>query len=425
MILLLFILLLSFFIIGTPIYIALGLSGIITILLGTDIEPMIIVQRMVGGVNSFALMALPFFLLAANIMDSGGLSKRILNWARALVGHLSGGIAMATQLASMFFGSLSGSSPATIVAIGKIMHPDLIKQKYPKSFIGGLLASSGSVALIIPPSVTLIIYGAVTGASVGKLFMAGIMAGIIFGMSSLIFIYVYSKKNGLPSYEKVSRKELFQTTKDAAWALMIPVIILGGIYRGIFTPTESAGVSAIYALFVGMFIYKELTLKDLPKILIDSAKSSAQILILIASAQIFGWILTIGQVTQKVSSSFLSNIQSPVTFLFLLNIILLIMGMFIDGSAAITILGPIVLPIATQLGIDPVHLGIIMITNLTIGLYTPPFGLNIFVTSSITGYSFTEILPGIIDFLLVNLIALGIITYCPKLVMLFTNLAYN
>jgi len=407
---------------SVPIFISLGMAAFLSVLFLSDIEPMILIQRLFGGLDQFALMALPFFILAANIMDGGGLSKRILSFSRALVGHLAGGIAMTTQVSSMFFGALSGSSPATVIAIGKIMYPDLIRGGYSKSFSAGLLASSGSVSLIIPPSITLIIFGSVTGTSVGNLFIAGIGAGLIFGISSMVYIYYYAKKNNLPRDKKATGSELLSSFGNAIWALLIPVIILGGIYTGMFTPTEAAGVSAVYAFIIGFFVYKEMTLKSFYKICVESAITTAQVLVLVAAAQILGWVLTRERLPQMVAELIADNITSPIMFLLVLNLILLLMGMFMEGVAAIIVTAPLIYPAAMLLGIDPVHLGIIMISNLAIGMYTPPFGINIFVTQTITKMGMGEMMPGILRFLAFNLIALLLITYIPELSLFFVHL---
>lgn len=413
MILFLIVLIFFFLFSSTPIFVALTISSFLTVLFMTEIQPMILIQRLFGGIDQFALMALPFFIFAANIMEVGGLSKRILRWARGLVGHLTGGVAMTTQISSMFFGALSGSSPATVIAIGKIMYPEMIRGKYDKWFAAGLLASSGAVSLIIPPSITLIIFGSVTGVSVGSLFIAGIGAGLIFGLSSIIYIYIYARKNNLPRDRKASASELWDSTKKAAWALLIPVIILGGIYGGIFTPTEAAGVSAVYALLISLLVYKEMNLKNLYKVCVDSAVLSAQVLVLVASAQVLGWMLTRGQVPQHIAMWITGNIDNSLMFLLTLNIVLLILGMFMEGVAAIIIVAPLIFPTAVAMGIDPVHLGIIIISNLAIGMYTPPFGLNLFVTQGLTNLKLQEMMPGILRFFAFNFVGLLIITYVP------------
>ena len=356
-------------------------------------------------------------------MDTGGLSSRILNVARALVGHVTGGMAMTTQLASMFFGALSGSSPATVMAIGKIMNGELARTGYSKSFISGLLASSGSVSLIIPPSITLIIYAAaVPNVSVGKLFMAGLGAGIVYGLVSIVYIYIYSRKNNIPRDPKASMKELTHSLIDAAWALMIPVIILGGIYSGLCTATEAAGISAIYAAFVGLVIYRELDFSKIMQACAATARSCGEILVLVAAAQALGWMLTRGQVPQMITTFIADNITSQILFLLLVNLVLLVMGMFMEGVASIIIVAPLIYPAAIALGVDPIHLGTIMISNLAIGMFTPPFGMNIFVTSSITKADMVEMLPGIARFFIVDLIALLLITYIPQISLFLPNL---
>ncbi|MYL36919.1 TRAP transporter large permease [Halobacillus litoralis] len=425
MISLLLILLMVFLFSSTPIFVSLGLSSFLSVIFLTDIQPMILIQRLFGGLDQFALMALPFFILAANIMDVGGLSKRILRWSRACVGHITGGVAMTTQVSSMFFGALSGSSPATVIAIGKIMYPEMLRKKYDKSFASGLLASSGAVSLIIPPSITLIIFGSVTGVSVGSLFIAGIGAGLIYGLSSILYIYYYAKKNNLPKDKRASGKEFWTATVKAFWALLIPVIILGGIYSGIFTPTEAAGVSAVYALFVSVVIYREMNWRSFYQTLVDSAITTAQVLVLVAAAQVLGWILTRGGVPQQIAGYIAENIDSVVVFLLLINVVLLILGMFMEGVAAITILAPLIYPAALSMGVDPVHLGVIMIANLAVGMYTPPFGINIFVTQTITKLNMVEMMPGLMRFFAVNVLALLIITYIPQSSLFLVDLIQN
>jgi len=422
MIVALLVLIVVFLLGSVPIYVSLGLAAFLAVLFFGDVEPMLLIQRLFAGLDQFALMALPLFILAANIMDGGGLSKRILQFARDLVGHLAGGVAMTAQVASMFFGSLSGSAPATVVAVGKIMYPQMIKDGYSKSFSSGLLASAGAISLILPPSITLIIYGSVTGTSVSNLFIAGIGAGVVFGLSAVVYIYFYAKRHNVPRDKKATKKQLWDSTRKASWGLMIPIIILGGIYSGIFTPTEAAGVSAVYALAVSVFVYRDMSIKKFYNIFVESAVTTAQVLVLVAAAQVLGWLLTRGQVPQMVASFIAENISSVIIFLLLFNLLLLVLGMFIEGVAAIIVVAPLIYPAAMALGIDPVHLGIIMITNLAIGMYTPPFGLNIFVTQSISNLGMRQMLPGILTFLGVNFIALLLITYVPDVSLFLVNL---
>jgi len=425
MVIALAILLVSLLLFGVPIFVALNLAVLVVMMIFTDMSPMIMVQKAFAGVDKFALMSMPFFIFAANVMVVGGLSDRILRFTRSLVGRVSGGLAYTTEVSCMVFGALSGSSPATVIAMGKVLYPEMVRQKYPEGFSLGLITSSGSVALLIPPSITMIIYATATGVSVGELFMAGIGAGLIYGFATLVYIFIYSKRHKLPVDGKSSMREILAATKDAAWSLMIPIIILGGIYLGIMTPTEAAGVSAVYAIFVGMFVYKELTIKKLIEISRDSAVTCAQVLVLVAAAQAFGWFLTVAKVPQTLSASLLDNISSAWVFLVIINVILIIVGMFMEGIAAIIILGPLFYPIAVNLGIDPVHLGVIMVANLSIGNFTPPFGLNLFVATGITGMKMSKLVPAVMVYLLVNIIALLLITYIPEISLFLPNLAYR
>lgn len=421
MILFLVILMFILMFLGLPIYISLLLPVVISLLLFTAVSPTVVMQNVFGGIDKFVLMSLPFYILTANAMDAGGLSSRILRWARALVGHFHGGTAMTVQTASMFFGALSGSSPATVAAIGKIMYPELIAQKYPKKFSDGLIVQSGAISLVIPPSITLILFASATNTSVGALFMAGLSAGIIMGIILLIYIFLLSKIKKFPK-GTFNFKELVASTKEALWSLGVPVIIILGIALGIFTPTEAAGVATLYALFVGAFIYKEINLKKLYKLCLSSAITSAQIMILIASASALGWILTIGQGPQMLAHFLSDNFTSAWTFFIFLNIILLILGMFLDASVALVVIAPLILGTATSLGIDPVHLGIVMVINLAIGTFTPPFGLNIFVANSVLGLNVMEMTKGVLRFLPIAIVVLILVTYIPSISTFLPNL---
>ncbi|NCC95741.1 MAG: TRAP transporter large permease [Synergistales bacterium] len=407
-----------------PIFIALNGAVLLSVLCFTSMPPMVIVQKAFGGIDKFALMSMPFFIFAANVMDSGGLSRRILDWTRCLVGSKKGGLAYTTQATCMIFGALCGSSPATVVAMGKLLYPELIREGYPKGFSVGLITSAGSVALIIPPSITLIIYAAATGTSVGALFMAGISAGIVYGLAGVVYIWMFSRDRDLAVSEPSSWGEIWAKTKDALWSLMVPVIILGGIYMGVFTPTEAAGISVIYSLFVGIFIYREITLEKLYQVCLRSAVTCAQVLILVAAAQTFGWFLTVARIPQAVTSAVVANVTSPWMFLAMINVILLIVGMFMEGIAAIIILAPLFFPIASGMGIDPLHLGIVMVANLSIGNFTPPFGLNLFVANGVTGLPMSEIIPAVGRFILVSIVAVLVITYVPAISTFLPHLVY-
>lgn len=409
----LFVLLLS----SAPVYIALSLASVIALYFFTNLPMEVIPQRMYAGIDKFSLMAIPFFILAANVMQSGGLSSRILKLANALVGHFRGGLAISVVVASLFFGAVSGSSPATVVAIGGLMLPALMKAGYHEKFSTGLITSTSAVAVIIPPSIGLIVYGAVTGTSVGDLFIAGIIPGIVFGIIFMIYSYSYARKKRIPVGAPSSRKELLTAFKNAIWALGIPVVIVVGIYGGIFTPTESAAVASIYAIFIALFIYKDLDFKGLMRAAIESGIGTAQIMILLASASTFAWLLTRFQVPQGLAELMVSISDSKIAILLMMNLIMLIAGMFIDSASFTIILAPLFLPIALHFGIDPVHLGVIMILNGAIGMFTPPFGLNLFVTSGISKVPVSRIISGIIPFILLSLITLLLVTYVEQITM--------
>ncbi len=421
----LFIILFGLMAIGVPLYVCLAGSTMFTFAVFTDMPLIGVAQKMFAGVDKFSLMAIPFFILAANAMERGGMAKRIVNLANACVGSHRSGVALTTIVGCLFFGALCGSAPATIVALGGLLYPTMVEKKYSREFSSGLLCSTASVALLIPPSLTMIVYGSVTGTSVGELFIAGFAAGIIFAIPVIIYSIIYAKKHDVVVEERQSRQEKAKALKEAAWALGVPIIIIGGIYTGLFTPTESAAVSAVYAIFVGLFIYKELKPSELIPLGLQTAKSTAQLMILMAAAQVLSWILVVGQIPQMLSSAMLGITTNKIGILLMMNIIMLIAGMFVDGSAFILILGPLFMPIAQQVGIDLVALGIIMVTNGCIGMYTPPFGLNLFIGTNICKSSYSEIVKGIWPFIGLSLFALVVITYFPQLYMWLPHLAYR
>ena len=410
---------------SVPIFVALALSVLASMLLFTGLDPMVLAQRMFGGLDKFSLMSMPFFIFAANLMDTGGLSKRILKWTRSLVGARKGGLAYTTQCTCMVFGALCGSSPATVIAMGRMLYPELIESGYPEEFSAGLITSSGSVALIIPPSITLIMYAAATGVSVGSLFMSGISAGIVYGLATVIYIWFFSGSHRLQVSEPSTWREIGRNTLEAGWSLMVPVIILGGIYRGAFTPTEAAGISAMYALFVGVCVYREITWAKLRDVCLRSAVTCAQVMILVAAATSFAWFLTVGRIPQIVASAIIANIRSPWAFIAMVNVILLVVGMFMEGIAAIVILAPLFYPIAMGMGIDPLHLGIIMVSNLALGNFTPPFGLNLFVASGVTGLPMSKIIRSVMIFIVVSILGLLVISYVPPVSTFLPALVYG
>lgn len=397
-----------------PIYIALACPSLVAIVI-KDIPPLLFMQRMFGGIDKFSLMAIPFFILAANIMGRGGMSRRILAFSNVLVGRFYGGTAIGSILACLIFGALSGSSPATVVAIGSITYPALLENNYGKKFSMGIVTSASSLAILIPPSITMIVYAATTGTSVGELFMAGIGPGIFMGLCLMGYAVWYARKNNIRSTIHVPPGQVWIALKDSSWALGVPIIIIGGIYAGVFTPTESATVAAVYALIVGLFIYKELDFKSTFDICIKSALTTAQIMMLVAAASVLSWILTVNQTQLLMQKAIEPFISIPWAVLIIMNIMLIIAGMFMDAVPFILLLAPLFVPIAHAIGLDLVLLGIIMSMNGAIGMFSPPFGLNIFVGMATYKEPFNKIAWAVIPFFVISIIALIIITYFPEI----------
>jgi C4-dicarboxylate transporter DctM subunit len=339
-----------------------------------------------------------------------------------MVGNKTGGFAIATIITCMFFAAISGSGPATVAAIGGIMIPAMVKQGYDKRFATAVVAAAGSLGVIIPPSIPMVIYGVVGSVSIGNMFIAGILPGILVGLALMVYTYFHSRKKGYTgSDEKTSISNIARAVWDAKWALLIPIIILGGIYGGIFTPTEAAVIAVVYGLVAGLLLYKELKVKDLPKVMIDSALTTATILIIVGTATAFGRLLTIEQIPNQVAQAMLSISENPIVIILLITILLLIVGCFMDTLAAIIILTPILLPIAVNIGYDPIHFGIIMVLNLAIGFITPPLGVNLFVGSGISGLSIEALSKAIVPFFFAMLLTLLIVIFVPQLSLLFLN----
>ncbi|QOR67239.1 TRAP transporter large permease [Cytobacillus suaedae] len=408
---------------SVPIGISIGLATLITIFYSGTLPVEFLAKELVTSVDSFPLMAVPFFILAGEIMGKGGISERLFNVANALVGNRTGGFAIATIVTCMFFAAISGSGPATVAAIGGIMIPAMVRQGYDKKFATAVVAAAGSIGVIIPPSIPMVIYGVTGNTSIGDLFIAGIVPGILVGLSMMVWAYYYSKKKGYKGLaEPTSLKKIWKATWDAKWALLIPVIILGGIYGGYFTPTEAAVIAVVYGLFASMVLYKELKFKELPKVLIDSALTTATVLIIVGTATAFGRFLTIEQIPNKVANAMMSISSEPIIIILLITVLLLFVGMFMDTLAAIIILTPILLPIAIQIGYDPVHFGILMIVNLAIGFFTPPVGVNLFVGSGISGVSMGALSRAVIPFVVAMIITLIFLTFIPQLSLFLVGL---
>jgi len=411
-----------FLILGVPIAISLGFASLLG-LLYSNMPTIYLAQGSFIAVDSFPLMAVPFFILAGNLMETGGLSKRIVRVANILMGSYTGGLATVTVIACAFFAAISGSGPATVAAIGSIMIPAMIERGYSKDFASAVAASGGALGILIPPSIVMVVYGVVGSVSIGDLFIAGIVPGIVISAVLIIVGYIISKKHGYKgSDEKFSLKEFTVAVKDAFWALLTPVIILGGIYGGIFTPTEAAVVAVVYGFIVGAFIYKELKLDAIYDALYKTAITVGSVMIIIGVATTFGRLLTMYQIPHKMAM-FLSNISTnKFVILMLINLFLLFIGMFMETLATIIILTPLLLPVVTNLGVDPIHFGILLVVNSEIGFLTPPLGVNLFVASGISKISLERITKAILPFILGLLIAITILTLIPGISTFLPNL---
>lgn len=413
----LFISMITLLALNVPLAIGIAFASIIAIVFASDVPSFVAVQRIFTGLDSFTIMAIPFFVLAGKIMEKGGISQRLIGLAASIVGSTTGGLAIIAVLASMFFAAISGSAPATVVAIGSIMVPAMVKAGYEKGFSIALMATAGTIGVIIPPSIPFITYGITANVSIGDLFIAGVLPGILIGVSLMIYSYIYSKKHGYRGGEKTSFKRFFTQLKISILGVLMPVIILGGIYGGIFTPTESGAIACVYGLIVSFFFYKELKLSDLKGLFVESGYISAMILLIMAAANIMSWILTAEQVPNKVAAMVGPLATDGIMLLIIINIILLILGTFLELNAAIIIVVPILLPLLAQFDINLVHFGVIMIVNMAIGLLTPPLGVNLFVAKTLGDISFNTIVRRVVPLLIVVIVDLILITFIPKISM--------
>ncbi|MCG7334901.1 TRAP transporter large permease [Sporosarcina sp. ACRSM] len=421
---LLFITLFVCLLIGVPIAISLGVSSLVAIYFGSTLPLSIITQKAFTSLDSFPLLAIPFFMLAGILMGKGGVSKRLLDLATTLVGWMTGGLAMVTIVACMFFAAISGSGPATVAAIGGFMIPAMVARKYDGGFAAAISASAGSIGVIIPPSIPFVLYGVIGGVSVGNMFLAGIIPGVLIGIGLMITAYFIANKRGYkPSETEVFKfMDVLKATNDAKWALLIPVIILGGIYGGIFSPTEAAVVAVVYAFIIGKFVYKELTWEDSFKSFREAVVINATTMIIIGLSVSFAYFMTLEQVPNQIAAFLTDFSSNPFVILLAINLLLLIVGMFIDTISALVILTPILLPVVMAVGVDPVHFGVILVANLAIGFITPPLGVNLFVASSVGNVRFEKIVVSILPFLLSMIICLLVITYIPALSLWLPNL---
>lgn len=402
---------------GTPISIALGLTVLVFLVGFSDFSMEtvdIVSQRLFTGLESFALMAIPFFVLAGAFLTEGGVAARIIRFATALVGWMPGGLAMAAILACAFFATISGSSPATVAAIGSIMLPAMMKAGYPKRFAVGVVTTSGSLGILIPPSIVMIIYAVSTSTSAGKLFVAGVVPGILLALVLMAVTFVTAKRKGFPTLPRAGLREVWTAFREAFWGLLLVVVVMGGIYGGLMTPTEAAAVSAVYAFVAAVFIYRDLRVRDTGKVLLSAANTSAMLLYIVTNAVLFSYLLTSEQIPQSISAWVTAQQLSPWMFLVVVNLVLLAAGQFMEPSSIVLILAPLLLPIAQSLGIDPIHLGIIMTVNMEIGMLHPPVGLNLFVASHLAKMGLTEVSIACLPWLGVMLLYLMLVTYVPQ-----------
>lgn len=409
---------------GLPIFASLALAVTAVLYFAGGIDPLVVPMRMFSGMNNFSLMSIPFFILAAELMRIGGLSDRLIDVARALIGWLPGGLAAATIVACLMFGSISGSSPATVVAIGTIMYPAMVNAGYNRFFAIGLVTTAGTLGPIVPPSIALIIYGSVTGTSVGKLFAAGLVPALLIGGMLIAYACWYSARKGYPRDPFPTAKRIDDAFKRAAWGLGLPVILLGGIYTGVFTPTESAAAACIYGWFIGAVVYRTITLRDTLMILRNTGLLAGPLLLITAGASAFSWLLASTGAPSQLASQVLSGTDNPILIVALFNIILLVAGCFLDSASAIIILGPLMQPIAQQVGVDPIHFGIIMLVNLSVGMLTPPVGLNLFVAMGVAKMTLFEVFRAALPTILLMMVALIIVSYVPILSLLLPSLMF-
>lgn len=411
-------------IIGIPmwmIFLALAISGMAW--KGVSME--VVVQGLTGSINKLVLLSVPGFIFAGGVMGQGGMSRRLIEWISALLGRVPGGLPLTTVTAAEMFGAISGSSSATVAALGKILYPALLKNGYGEKFSLGLITSSGAIAIIIPPSITMILFSVMTNASIGSLFLAGFLPGVLVGLCAAAYCVWYALKNGIADGREWSLAEIVSTSRAVVWTLGAPALIFGGIYGGFMTPTEASMAVSVYAVAVSVFVYRELSWAQVWNITRETALLSAKVFIIVAASGVFSWILTAEQVPQKMVATITDHELSPVMILLMINLVLLIVGMFLDPNSAIVLFTPLLWPIAQHAGVDLIHFGIIFTVNLAIGMFSPPFGLNIFVSCSIFKVPSARVIAGLTPFFLVYLVALAIITYVPALSLYLPRLLMN
>ena len=410
---------------GMPISIALGLTVLSFLFTMTDVPVEAVALKLFTGIEKFEIMAIPFFILAGNFLTHGGVARRMIQFATSMVGHWHGGLALAGVLACALFAAVSGSSPATVVAIGSIILPAMVKQGYPKSFGAGVITTSGALGILIPPSIVMVMYSVSTNTSVGKLFMAGVIPGLMLATLLGLTTWILARKHNYPRMDKASWTERWLAFRRSAWGLLLIVIVMGGIYSGIFTPTEAAAMAAVYAFIIAVFVYKDLNLQQVPKVLLDSAAMSAMLLYIITNAVLFSFLMTSEGIPQAMAGWIMDKGFGLVSFLLVVNLLLLLAGNVMEPSSIVLIMAPILFPVAIALGVDPVHFGIIMVVNMEIGMCHPPVGLNLYVASSITKMGITELTVAVLPWLCTMLIFLLLITYVPQISLWLPNLVFS
>lgn len=411
------------FMLSISVAVSIGLASIVGAW-QANLNFLAVVKEMFAAINKFPLAAIPFFILAGNLMESGGISTRLVEFAKSIVGGIQGGLGATCVLTCMIFAAVSGSSVATTFAIGAILIPALIKHGYPTNYAAALQATSAELGVIIPPSIPMILYGVSAEVSIGELFISGFGPGLLIGGALMVFVIVYARIKGYGKGDKEGKLPFLLATRKAILALFMPVIILGGIYGGVFTPTEASVVAVFYAFIVGVFVYRETRFSDLPRVLKKSVISSAVIMFIIANAGLFSYLITRAGVPDRIAAFLVEILQSPVLFLLGVNAALFVIGMFIETSASIIVLAPILAPVAVHFGVDPVHFGIIMVVNLALGMITPPFGVNLFAACTVARISLDQIIPRLLPFVLVVLVCLMLITFMPFLSIGLRDLVY-
>jgi C4-dicarboxylate transporter DctM subunit len=407
---------------GMPISIALGLTVLTFLFTLTQVPLEAVALKLFTGIEKFEIMAIPFFILAGNFLTHGGVAKRMIRFASDMVGHFYGGLGLAGVLACALFAAVSGSSPATVVAIGSILLPAMVKAGFPNRFGAGIITTSGALGILIPPSIVMVMYSVSTNTSVGALFMAGVVPGIMLATMLGLTTWYLARKNDYPRLPKANVVQRMKSFKESVWGLLLIVVVMGGIYTGVFTPTEAAAISAVYAFFIAVFVYKDMGLKDVPRVLLSSANMSAMLLYIITNAVLFSFLMTSESIPQAMADWLLDKGLGVITFLLFVNIILLVAGNFMEPSSIVLIFSPILFPVAMKLGIDPVHFGIMMVVNMEVGMCHPPVGLNLYVASGITKMGITELTVAVWPWLLTMLVFLGIVTYWPGLSLWFPRM---